>query len=371
MTKTDTVIAPGASIGILGGGQLGRMLAMAAASLGYKCHIYEPQAECPAKEVADRFTCAAYEDEAALDAFAKSVDVITYEFENVPAATAQFLAARKPVRPGVESLAASQDRLVEKRFLQSLGLPTAPFLPVEDGGSLARAVAQLGRPAILKSRRNGYDGKGQATIREGSDVGAVFRSLGFPSSIVEGKVNFVREASVIAARGLDGSFAAYDLCENRHENHILAKTLVPAQAAPETAAQAIEMTRVLTDALSYIGVIGVEFFITLEKGSDGHMEERLCVNEFAPRVHNSGHWTLDGATTSQFEQHIRAICGLPLGATTRLGDIVMENLIGHEVDGWESILSNPEARLHLYGKGEARPGRKMGHVTYVHPKPCA
>ena len=369
MTTPERQVPPGSTIGILGGGQLGRMLAMAAARLGYKCHIFAPEAENPAYDVCARHTVARYDDEAALAAFAASVDVITYEFENVPAATAAFLAARNAVRPGPDILAATQDRLIEKQFLGSLGIPVAPFAQVDDPGALARAVAQIGRPAILKTRRFGYDGKGQATIREGSDLSGVFRSLGAQPCILEGVVPFLREVSVVAARGLDGSLRAFDLCENRHENHILARTTVPARVKPETARAAVAMTEKIADALDYVGVLAVEMFVTLEWDAAGKLQaESLRVNEIAPRVHNSGHWTLDGAATSQFEQHIRAICGLPLGSTRRYGAIVMDNLTGDDVLRWQDILEEDGASLHLYGKGAPRPGRKMGHMTRVVPE---
>ena len=366
MTRREVPVRPGSTIGILGGGQLGRMLALAAARLGLHCHIFAPEADSTAFEVSARHTIGAYEDEAALAAFATQVDVITYEFENVPAQTASLLDSIRPVRPGPVILAATQDRLVEKQFLQSLGLPTAPYAPVDDAGGLARAVGQLGRPSILKTRRFGYDGKGQATVREGSDLPAVFRSLGTRPCILEGIVNFEREVSVIAARGLDGSFAAWDVCENQHENHILARTIVPARISPETDARALDIARTIADALDYVGVIAVEMFVTQEwPAGGGPQQQALRVNEIAPRVHNSGHWTMDGAVTSQFEQHIRAICGWPLGSTRRHGAIVMDNLIGVDAGRWLDILEEDGASLHLYGKGEARPGRKMGHMTRI------
>ena len=356
----SVVLAPGATVGILGGGQLGRMLAMAAARLGLRVHIYCPETG-PAFDVAAARTVAAYEDETALAAFAAAVDVVTYEFENVPARTAAVLAALKPVRPDAAALAASQDRLVEKDFLTSLGIMTAPYAGVDSAEMLAEAVAQLGRPSILKTRRLGYDGKGQTTIRESSDAAEAFRSLGGVPCVLEGFVPFTKEISVVAARGLDGSFAAYDVCENRHENHILDVTVVPAAVEAATAAQAVGLARAIADALGYVGVLAVEMFLTIEAG-----RETTRVNEIAPRVHNSGHWTLDGAATSQFEQHIRAICGWPLGATTRHGTRVeMRNLIGSDALAWQDILAGGDAALHLYGKAAARPGRKMGHVTKV------
>ena len=354
-------VAPGDTIGILGGGQLGRMLAVAAAKLGLKAHIYAPEPDSPAFEVAADHTIAGYRDIPALVRFASGVAVMTYEFENVPAETAAALSRHGPVRPSGRALETSQDRLVEKRFLRNLGLPTAPFAAVDDPGALARAVAQIGRPSILKTRRFGYDGKGQALVREGSDLAVIFRSLG-QSSVLEGVVPFIREVSVVAARGLDGSFTAYDLNENDHQSGILATTHVPAQVSPETEVAAPAMARRIAEALEYVGVLTVELFVV---PGEGDAPEQLIVNEIAPRVHNSGHWTLDGAATSQFEQHVRAICGWPLGSTRRHGDIAMRNLIGADVDAWASILAEPGASLHLYGKSEARPGRKMGHVTTV------
>ena len=361
-------IAPGATLGSLGGGQLGRMLALAAARLGLRCHVYAPETG-PAFDVCEHHTVAAYEDEVALERFAKSVDVVTFEFENVPARTAAVLAALRPVRPGAGALEKTQDRLVEKTFLNSLGIPTAPFHQVDDAGALARGVAQLGRPSILKTRRFGYDGKGQAMVREGSDLAVVFRSLGSKPCILEGVVPFVREVSVVAARGLDGSVKAWDVCENHHEHHILSVTRAPARLAPATAAQAIDMTARIAHALDYVGVLAVEMFLVEERDASGATLEKLVVNEIAPRVHNSGHWTLDGAVTSQFEQHVRAVCGFPLGDTRRHGAYVeMTNLIGADADRWNDLLAEPGACLHLYGKHEARPGRKMGHVTRVFQK---
>lgn len=362
-TPSHPPIAPGATIGVLGSGQLGRMLAMAAARLGLKTHVYAPDPG-PAFDVAARHTLASYEDEAALAAFAESVAVVTYEFENVPAQTAAVLEAHRPVLPRPEALAATQDRLVEKQFLNGIGVATAPFIAVDDAGALARAVAQLGRPSILKTRRFGYDGKGQAMIREGADLAAVYRSIGAQPAILEGVVPFAREVSVVAARGRDGSFAAYDVCENEHENHILSLTRAPARIARDTAAAAVAMTQKIMDALGYVGVITVEMFV-VEETEPGVDRETLVVNEIAPRVHNSGHWTIDGAVTSQFEQHVRAICGWPLGSTRRHGEIEMRNLIGEDANRWRDILGESGASLHLYGKHEARPGRKMGHVTRI------
>ncbi|HEX4764652.1 MAG TPA: 5-(carboxyamino)imidazole ribonucleotide synthase [Lichenihabitans sp.] len=362
-TRSSPAIAPGDTVGILGGGQLGRMLSLAAAKLGLRAHVLAPEADSPAFEVAAVHTVADYRDAHALAAFAASVAVVTYEFENVPTETAAVLARHAPVRPNAASLATAQDRLTEKQFLRDLGLATAPFVSVEDPGALARAVAQIGRPSILKTRRFGYDGKGQALVREGSDLAVVFRSLG-QKSILEGIVPFSREVSVVAARGLDGAFAAYDVNENEHANGILATTRLPAAVGAQTERDALGMAARIAAALDYVGVLTVEMFVVPAAAG---APETLVVNEIAPRVHNSGHWTLDGAATSQFEQHIRAICGWPLGSTRRHGPIEMKNLIGADVHGWPAILAQKGASLHLYGKTTARPGRKMGHVTRVLP----
>lgn len=354
------MLAPGATIGILGGGQLARMLATAGARLGLKSHVYSPVADDPAFDVCAAHTRADFGDETALAAFADAVDVVTYEFENVPAATASFLETRKPVRPNPSVLALTQDRFVEKQFLQGLGIATADFANVEDAGALARAVARLGRMSILKTRRFGYDGKGQAPLRDGADLAVTFRALGGGPCILESFVDFSKEVSVVAARGAGGEFRAYDVCENVHENHILATTTTPADIRPDTARAAIDITRRIAEAAEYVGVIAVEMFVVERAGA-----EKLVVNEIAPRVHNSGHWTLDGALTSQFEQHMRAIAGWPLGSTRRHGRAVMRNLIGDDVNAWLELAREDGACLHLYGKKETRPGRKMGHVTRV------
>ena len=311
------MLTPGATIGILGGGQLARMLAMAGARLGLKTHIFSPGADEPAFDVCAARSVAAYDDQAALEAFAAAVDVVTYEFENVPAETAGFLAARKPVRPNPRVLGLTQDRLVEKQFIQGLGIQTADFAEVGDALALERGVARLGRPSILKTRRFGYDGKGQTLLRDGDDLAAAFAALGGAPCILEGFVPFSKEVSVVAARALDGDFRVYDVCENAHEHHILATTTAPAGVKPETAARAREIAREIARAADYVGVLAVEMFVV--EAANDPAGERLVVNEIAPRVHNSGHWTLDGATTSQFEQHMRAVAGWPLGATRRHG----------------------------------------------------
>lgn len=357
------MIVPGNTLGILGGGQLGRMIAMAAAQLGLRTHIYAPEANSPAFDVSAEYTVASYEDEEALARFARSVDVITYEFENVPGATAAILGAHAPLAPNARALAVTQDRLEEKNFIAKLGIPTAPYAAVATEAELAEAVDRIGRPAVLKTRRFGYDGKGQAMIRPDTDLGAAFKAVGEAASILEGFVPFERELSVVAARTAAGDFAAYDLCANEHRDHILDVTRVPAGVSDATGKRAVMIARAIADALDYVGVLAVELFLVqTEEG------ESLVVNEIAPRVHNSGHWTLGGARTSQFEQHVRAVCGWPLGSPARLGRVEMHNLIGEEANTWERILAEPDAQLHLYGKTEARPGRKMGHVTRVFPE---
>ena len=361
---TDRILQPSDTVGILGGGQLARMLALAAADFGLKTHIYAPRGDNPAFHVSAAHTEGAYEDAAALAGFARAVSVVTYEFENVPAATVAAIEPHCPVRPNGRALAVTQDRLHEKSFLRDLGLPTAPFAAVDSAEDMERAVAALGRPSILKTRRLGYDGKGQVVLRDGVDAASAFGELGRPS-ILEGFVPFRREVSVVAARGLDGAFRAFDLCENRHRDGILDMTTVPAQVIPDTEAAAIAMAQRIATALDYVGVLAVEMFVV----PDAQGGETLVVNEIAPRVHNSGHWTSDGAVTSQFHQHVRAVCGWPLGETARFGTVHMQNLIGDDADGWATRLAEPGACLHLYGKAEARPGRKMGHVTTVTVSP--
>jgi 5-(carboxyamino)imidazole ribonucleotide synthase len=362
-------LVPGATIGILGGGQLGRMLVLAAAKLGLKTHVYAQNSESPAFDVASAQTVAAYEDEHALMEFARKVELITYEFENIPSRAASILSESCVVRPRPETLAICQDRLAEKEFLTAAGIKAAPYMRVDDAGALARAVAQIGRPSILKTRRFGYDGKGQVLLREGADLAVTFRTLGGTPAILEAIVPFAKEISVVAARGPSGEFAAYDICENIHENHILKSTRAPALLPSNLAEEAVRLTRLIADAFDYCGIIAVEMFVIGEVSGADNSHLELWVNEIAPRVHNSGHWTLDGAVTSQFEQHIRAIAGWPLGAPSRLGTregyIEMENLIGEDVLAWRKILGESGASLHLYGKVEARQGRKMGHVTRI------
>lgn len=337
------------TIGILGGGQLGRMLSAAASRLGLRCHIYEPGA-APAGDVAWRVTTAPYEDEAALRAFAESVDVITYEFENVPTSALDLLESLRPIRPGRRALAVSQDRLTEKTFLNEIGLATAPFADVPDQSALDEAIARIGRPSILKTRRMGYDGKGQVRIGDGPD-----EWTGAPS-ILEGFVDFSAEISVIIARGADGQTAAYDPGLNVHEGGILRTTTIPCGLPARVTTDAVLIAARIANALDYVGVMGVELFVT---------PGGLIVNEIAPRVHNSGHWTQAGCAVDQFEQHIRAVAGLPLGDGKRHADVVMENLIGDDMARVPDLLARPRTQIHLYGKGEARPGRKMGHVNRI------
>ncbi len=354
------MLVPGATVGILGGGQLGRMIALAAAQLGLKTHIFAPERDSPAFDVAARHTIAAYDDEAALAAFAADVDVVTYEFENVPAPTAAFLAAHVPLRPGAGALATAQDRLAEKTFVSRLGIATAVFRPVDSVANLDAALIAVGRPAVLKTRRFGYDGKGQVMIGPATDAAAAWDAIGRAPAILEGFVPFSREISVVAAHGVDGAFAAFDVCENTHRDHILAVTSVPADLPAEAAERAVAAAGRIADALDYVGVLAVEMFVVETAGGID-----ILVNELAPRVHNSGHWTIEAAETSQFEQHVRAICGWPLGSPARRGAATMTNLIGDDVTAWTTLLAERGAHVHLYGKGPARPGRKMGHVTRI------
>lgn len=356
-----TRLAPRATIGILGGGQLGRMTALAAAELGLRTLIYQPERDGPGFDVATETMSGAYEDEERLAAFAARCDVITYEFENVPARTVEVLSALKPVRPGVRMLSVSQDRILEKDFVTGLGIPCAPYRAVSSLAELEQAVAALGRPSVLKTRRFGYDGKGQVLIRPETGLAEAWQAIGGQPAVLEGFVPFVAEVSVIAARGVDGTFAAFDLCENIHRHHILWQTTVPAAVSPDVEAAAAEIAREIGEGLETVGVFAVELFLLRDEQG-----ERLVVNEIAPRVHNSGHWTIEGAECSQFEQHVRAVAGWPLGATTRTGrQVTMQNLIGDEAHDWLALVSEPGAHVHLYGKSEARPGRKMGHVTRV------
>lgn len=346
-------LPPGSTIGILGGGQLGRMLALAAARLGMKVHVYEPTPEPPAAQVANRVVRAAWDDAGALAGFAAGVDVVTYEFENVDLAAIDVLAPLVPVRPGRRALEVAQDRIAEKDFLNAIGLATAPYAAIDGPEALDAALERIGTPAILKTRRLGYDGKGQVRLDSRGTGGAAWLAVGGAPSVLEGFVDFEREISVIAARGGDGAVAAFDPGENVHRDGILHRTTVPARVPASRAQDAVLIAGRILTALDYVGVIGVELFVT----RDG-----LVVNEIAPRVHNSGHWTEAACLVDQFEQHVRAICGWPLGDGARHSDAEMVNLLGSEADAAASIEG---ARVHLYGKAEARPGRKMGHVTRI------
>ncbi|MFZ3359384.1 MAG: 5-(carboxyamino)imidazole ribonucleotide synthase [Xanthobacteraceae bacterium] len=360
MSQTSPALEPEATIGILGGGQLGRMLALAAARLGFKCHVFSPNPDSPAFDVVHRVTRADYTDAEALDRFAADVDVVTYEFENVPAECATFLAARVPVLPDPKILAITQDRLAEKNFVTALGIRTAPFADVASASALAAAIEQVGRPAVLKTRRFGYDGKGQATIKNGSDPEAAWREVGGQPCILEAFIPFEREVSVIAARTRAGAVSCFDVTENEHRDHILKFSRVPAALDDVTAAEACHVAETIAHKFAYVGVLAVEMFVLRDGG--------LLVNEIAPRVHNSGHWTIDGASASQFEQHIRAVAGWPLAKPVRYGRVEMTNLIGDEVEDYRGWLTVPGAAVHLYGKAAVRPGRKMGHVTRVYPE---
>ena len=354
------MLAPDSTIGILGGGQLGRMLALAAARLGFKCHVFAPSPDAAAFDAVHRVTCADYTDNAALDRFAGDVDVITYEFENVPAQTATFLSARTSVLPDPRVLAITQDRLTEKDFIAGLGIATARFIPVAPPAELTSALDAIGAPAILKTRRFGYDGKGQVRIRNATDAASAWRQIGEQPAILEALVPFEREVSIVAARSRDGKIECFDLIENEHRDHILSVTRAPARISPGLANDAIAAARRIGAALDYVGVFAVELFVAAD--ADG---ERILFNEIAPRVHNSGHWTIEGAVASQFENHLRAVSGLPLGETRTLGHSAMLNLIGGDIGRWPALAAEPGAHIHLYGKAEARPGRKMGHVTRV------
>ena len=350
------MIGPGATIGIIGGGQLGRMLSVAAAQLGYKCHIFDPHEHPPAADVAAFHTRAPFDDMAALEAFGAGVDVATYEFENLPVAPLACLGDK--LQPGTRSLAVAQDRAIEKQFIENCGGRVAPWRQVSDLAELGSAVEQLGVPIVLKTRRYGYDGKGQAWIRDASDAASAWTTIGEEPAVAETGVNFAAEFSVILASWADGRHAFWDSPRNEHEGGILRRSTVPGGEIIEPQVEEARAAALrIAEALGHVGVLTVEFFAS----ADGPL-----VNEIAPRVHNSGHWTIEGSVTSQFEQHIRAICGLPPGVTglTR-GHAVMENLIGDEVNRWPELVAERGAHVHIYGKGEARPGRKMGHVTRV------
>ena len=357
---TSFPLPPGSTIGILGGGQLGRMLAMAAARIGFDVAILTPEVDAPASRVAARTIVAAYDDREALAALADVAQVITFEFENVPARALEILAELgAQTAPNARALAVAQDRVDEKTFLNGAGIPTVAFRAIDDLEALREALRDLGAPLLLKTRRGGYDGKGQVWVQRMEDAEAALAALGHRSAIAEAPADFRREVALIAARGRDGEIAVYPLTESHHENGILRRASAPATAAARIVAEAERIAATMLAALDYVGVIGVEMF----ERDDGH----LLVNEFAPRVHNTGHWTLDGCEVDQFEQHIRAIAGWPLGPTAPLIHVEMTNLLGDEVDRWPRLAREPETRIWLYGKREAKPGRKMGHVNRLRP----
>lgn len=351
-----TITPPGSTIGIVGGGQLGRMLARAASRMGYKTHIYTPDKDSPASHVATKTTIGAYQDAAALRDFAQSVDVVTFEFENIPAETLEMLDAIVAVRPKPSVLFTTRHRLREKEFIRAQGIATAPFAPVRSEAELTDAIKKIGVPCVLKTTELGYDGKGQAVIKQAADAAAAWASLGKTECILEGFIQFSAEASIIVARSTLGEARCFPLVQNIHRDHILHKTIAPAPFIDQHQEQATRIAKTLAEALDVVGLLAVELFVT----KDG-----LLVNELAPRPHNSGHWTMEGAPTSQFEQHIRAICGWALGDTTAHRPCEMINLLGDDWLQWQEYAKQPEAHVHLYGKTESRPGRKMGHVTIV------
>ncbi|MGC1496654.1 MAG: 5-(carboxyamino)imidazole ribonucleotide synthase [Sulfitobacter sp.] len=349
-------LAPGSTIGILGGGQLGRMLSVAASRLGFKSHIFEPGANPPAADVAHSLTTAAYDDHAALTAFAQACDVVTFEFENIPTGALDIIEAHAPIRPGREALRISQDRLTEKVFLQELGLQVAPFADIPDAAAMDVAMQTIGAPSILKTRRFGYDGKGQSRLRTANDAMSALADMDGAPAILEGFVDFSHEISVIAARSPAGDVSCFDPGENVHRDGILHTTTVPARLNASQRTDAVLLAAKILNALDYVGVLGVELFVTAQG---------LIVNEIAPRVHNSGHWTQNGCTVDQFEQHIRAVTGWPLGDGTRYADVIMENLIGDDMDKVPTLARERDTALHLYGKADTKPGRKMGHVNRI------
>jgi 5-(carboxyamino)imidazole ribonucleotide synthase len=359
MMQLAKPLAPGSTIGILGGGQLGRMLALAAARLGLNSHIYAPELDSPAFQVCTARTVAGYHDFAALERFANSVDVVTYEFENVPGDTAAFLEGRCVLAPNSTALKTAQDRIDEKNFIAKLNIPVAPFAAVNSEADLTSAIKKIGRPSVLKTRRFGYDGKGQTKIQTDTSPAVAWADIGKSPAILEGFVSFDAEISVIAARGWDGTVMVYDVPENHHENHILKTSTVPARISGETIAAARVMARKIISALDYVGVMGIEMFVAGKK---------LIVNEIAPRVHNSGHWTQDACVVSQFEQHIRAISGWPLGDTKRHSNVVMHNILGDEASKWAEYAGQAQTGVHYYGKSEPRRGRKMGHINVLTPR---
>lgn len=360
MSNLPPPLAPGSTIGILGGGQLGRMLSQAASRLGFDVVILDPEENSPAGRVSRGQIVAAYDDPTALNVFGRVCDVVTFEFENVPAASVERLAeAGALVAPGPTALAVAQDRIDEKTFLNAVGATTVDFAAVDDLDDLKAALETLGAPALLKTRRDGYDGKGQVWVKSAKQAEAALAELGGRPAILEAKADFVRELSIIAARGRDGAVAVYPLGENRHSGGVLRTTSAPAQVDARTEKRARAIAAAVLEGLAYVGVIGIELF-DLGNGT-------LLVNEIAPRVHNTGHWTQDGCVCDQFEQHVRAIAGWPLGPTKAHAQVEMSNLLGGEIEQWSKLAAKPDQRLHLYGKAEARPGRKMAHVNRVRP----
>lgn len=354
----DLPLPPGSTLGILGGGQLGRMLSQAASRLGFDVVILDPQPDSPAARVSRAQITAPYDDPDALQALGRLCDVVTFEFENVPAASVETLAeAGALVAPGPTALAVAQDRVDEKTYLNAVGAPTVAFAAVTTLDDLTNAIAALGLPALLKTRREGYDGKGQVWIRDAADAEAAFDAIGRRPAVLEAAAVFQRELSVIAARGRDGAVAVYPLGENVHQNGVLKTTTAPAAVDPATQGRAEQIAAAVLDGLDYIGVMGIELF---DMGNG-----ELLVNEVAPRVHNTGHWTQDGCVCDQFEQHIRAVVGWPLGPSNAHARIEMTNLLGDEVEQWRTLAAEPNARLHLYGKHDARPRRKMAHVNRI------
>jgi 5-(carboxyamino)imidazole ribonucleotide synthase len=358
MTQTR-MLAPGATIGILGGGQLGRMTALAAARLGYRCHVFATEPDSPAEQVCGAATVAEFSDRAALERFAGAIEIATFEFENIPAESVRWVSALRPVLPQPEILEITQDRLREKDFLHSIDVDTAAYREISDPAALVRAMRDFGYPAVLKTVRMGYDGKGQATLTPETKAEEAWRLMGGEIGILESFVDFACEISVIVARGGNGAWATYPPVENQHVGHILDTTVAPARIGAETAMRAEAIARHVAEKLDLVGVLAVEMFVT--QAGD------LLVNELAPRPHNSGHWTIDACITSQFEQLVRAICGLPLGSVEHHSDAVMRNLLGSDVEKWREALNDPLAKLHLYGKTGIQPGRKMGHVTRLIP----
>jgi len=351
-------LAPGSVIGILGGGQLGRMLAQAGARLGFDMHIFDPSANGPAARVAARSWAAPWDDDGAVQAFAAKCDVLTFEFENIPASTLAAAQSKTPIRPGRNSLELTQDRLIEKRFIRDAGCTTVDFVEVNSVTDLESAVAKLGRPSILKTRRFGYDGKGQVVIREETNLSEAWATISEQPAILEAFANFNRELSVVAVRGLSGELAVFPLAENSHSDGILRTSTAPAKIARDKEETAIAIARALGDGMGHVGVFAVELF---------EVDGEFVVNEIAPRVHNTGHWTMDACICDQFEQHIRAVAGWPLGGTSPHSSCEMTNLIGNDMAPWQKLAGQANSSLHLYGKREARAGRKMGHINRLFP----